>query len=192
MMSGLFLILIFLWGCNSSDNSGQDNQKNSPAVGHSGTEVTYVTPKAWISETPQSSMRKAQYKLPGRDSEEPAELAVFFFPGEGGSVEANLQRWYGQFQQPDGSETSAHVEKKTVNVNGLNVTEVYVTGTYLKTPSPMMSEPVEELPGYALLAAIVETSNGPWFFKTIGPQNTIDYWRNDFNKFVQTFKLAGN
>jgi hypothetical protein len=192
MISGFFLILVLLWGCNSSDNSAQNKPQNKAAAGNSEIEVSYKAPKQWIAETPQSSMRKAQYKLPGQNGAEAAELAVFYFPGEGGSVEANLERWYGQFQQPDGSETSQHVQKQSLTVHGVEVTEVYVTGTYLKTSSPMMSGPMEEMTGYAMLAAIAETSNGPWFFKATGPQKTIDYWRPDFDKFVHTFRLAGS
>jgi hypothetical protein len=55
---------------------------------------------------------------------EAAELAIFFFPGEGGTVDANLKRWYGQFKQPDGSATEDNAELKTLNVDGLPVTSV--------------------------------------------------------------------
>lgn len=70
----------------------------------------------------------------------------------------------------------------------LSVTIVYATGTYLKSLSPMsMGGPTEELPDYALLAAIVDTDSGPWFFKATGPKKTIDYWRPEFEKFARTF-----
>ena len=46
-------------------------------------------------------MRVAQYGLPGPAGE--ATLGIFFFgPGQGGSVEANIERWFGQFKQEDG------------------------------------------------------------------------------------------
>jgi hypothetical protein len=159
---------------------------NHPPV--SGTEIKYTIPEGWVSETPSGSMRKAQYKLPGVEDNDPAELAVFHFPGTGGSVEANLDRWYGQFKQPDGSSTKDKAGTKSLMAGDLPVTIVYATGTYLKSLSPMsMGGPTEELPNYALLAAIIETGSGPWFFKTTGPQKTIDYWRPEFEKFAQTF-----
>jgi hypothetical protein len=190
VFSVLLGILIFFYGCDSG-GKGNTNQQNENKVSgnpHSG-EVTFTAPSEWVKETPSSSMRKAQYKWPGQDGKEDAELAVFYFPGTGGSVEANLQRWYGQFKQPDGSPTTDHVSQKKVQVNGMEVTEVYVTGTYLKSTSPMMMQgPVDELPDYAMLAAIVEAPNGPWFFKATGPEATIDFWRQSFDKFIQTFK----
>ena len=39
-----------------------------------------------------------------------------------------------------------------------------------------------------MVAAIVETSTDPWFFKTTGPQATIDHWRGEFEKFAGTIK----
>ena len=53
-------------------------------------------------------MRKAQYKN-GK-----AEIVVFYFgAGSGGSVEANVNRWIGQFKEPK-EELSTKVEKAEV------------------------------------------------------------------------------
>ena len=62
---------------------------------------------------------------------------------------------------------------------------VYVTGTHLKGT---MGGQSAELPGYAMIAAIVQTSTDPWFFKAVGPQVTIDYWRPAFESFAKTIK----
>ena len=135
-------------------------------------------------------MRKDQFSLPGVSGAEAAELAVFFFPGGGGTVDANLKRWYDQFKQPDGSTTGNRAELEKLKVNMLSVTTVYVTGTYLKSRSlMMMGGPVDELSDYALLAAIAETAEGSWFFKATGPQQTIDHWRARFGTFVQSFRV---
>ncbi len=63
--------------------------------------VTLVAPQGWVSEQPSSSMRKSQYRLPGPDTGGDAEVAVF--AGIGGSAQANIDRWIGQFSGPDGS-----------------------------------------------------------------------------------------
>ena len=175
--------MILLLGCNSSDEKPQKAH-----VTENGGEISYSAPEAWISETPNSSMRKAQFKLHGQGESGDAEMAVFNFPGTGGSVDANLERWYGQFRQPDGSSTSEHAEKEEIKVNEINVTIVYTTGTFLQSTSPMMTGPVEEKPNFAMLAAIVDLPNGYWFFKVTGPRETIDFWRKSFASFVKTFK----
>jgi hypothetical protein len=134
-------------------------------------------------------MRKAQFKLPGKNQAMDAELAVFVFPGSGGGIQANIDRWIGQFIQPDGSSTEDKTEIKKVKANSLPITLVYLTGTYM---SGSMGGPMggssTELPGFAMVAAIVETSDNPWFFKAVGPQATIENWRPAFETFIKTFK----
>lgn len=179
----LILGVILIFGCDSSNENQQDTKINK-----NGGEITYTVPEGWITETPSSSMRKAQFKLPGQGESGNAEMAVFNFPGTGGSVDGNLDRWYGQFKQPDGSATMGHAEKEKIEVNDLSVTTVYVTGTYLQSTSLMMTGPVEEKTDFALLAAIIDLPSGPWFFKAVGPKETIDYWRKSFESFVKTFK----
>jgi len=188
-------VLLFV-GCSNKDN--QSAEQATPEVaeqetlppGHPGVgELKYTAPEGWITEAPASEMRRAQFRWPGVEGSGDAILAVFYFPGTGGTVEANLNRWYSQFKQSQGSATKMPVERAEKEVNGMKVTLTYVMGTYLQPQNlTTMSGPVEEKPNYAMLAAIVETPQGPWFFKAIGPQKTIDYWRDSFEKFVDTFK----
>ena len=183
------MIATFL-SCQSEqkpETTSQTNQGDLPAG-----QVEYTVPEGWISEMPSSSMRKAQFKLPGAEGAADGELAVFFFPGTGGAVEANLSRWYNQFKQPGGSPTAALAKSEKRTVNGLPITITYATGTFMKNAGMMMggAHPAEELADYALLAAIAETAGGPWFFKATGPVKTIQHWRPSFDEFVNSFKIA--
>ena len=181
-----FMIFIGLFiGCTEkqSETANVSEKKLTPG------EISYTVPADWKSEEPKSKMRKAQYKIPGFDGAADAEMAVFVFPGTGGSVQANIDRWVGQFVQPDGSDSNEKTETNKIRVNNMPVTTVYLTGTYLQSTSPMMMNgPKEEKAEYAMLAAIVETSTDPWFFKLVGPQQTVDHWRPEFDKFIQSFK----
>src|SRR6187549_732359 len=76
----------------------------APAAAAAATpSLAFVAQPGWVSETPATSSRKAQYRLPhaSGDSED-AALVVYYFGGQGGSVQANLERWAAQFEQPDG------------------------------------------------------------------------------------------
>ena len=60
--------------------------------------IKWSVPRAW-SDQPGSSMRVATYKVPGPKGAEAGEVAVFFFgSGQGGSVDANVERWSRQFE----------------------------------------------------------------------------------------------
>ncbi len=75
----------------------------APAAG-----LAWTAPEGWRSVPPSSSMRVAEWALAKADGDpEDASLVVFHFPGTGGSVQANLDRWYTQFEQPDGEAQQA-------------------------------------------------------------------------------------
>lgn len=182
-----FAAFMFMFGCKSD----QTKSDNTQTITVHQNKLDYSVPDGWIKEEPKSRMRLAQFRLPGQNGVGDAELAVFVFPGTGGSVKDNLKRWYGQFKQPDGADSEEKADLKTLTVNGMNVTVVYLTGTYLQSASPMMmGGPVTEVPSSAMLAAIAETTTDPWFFKAVGPQSTIDHWRASFDEFVRSFRMG--
>ena len=134
-------------------------------------------------------MRKAQYALPGQAGEADASLVVFCFgPGQGGSVEANLERWYGQFKQPDGRTSSEVATSSEKMVDGMKVTLADVNGTYAPgAMGPFMpaADPQEK---YRMLAAIVDSPQGFYYFKLTGPGKTVAHWEKAFGQFVERIK----
>lgn len=137
----------------------------------------------WRTVQPSSSMRVAEWALPkvAGDAED-ASLVVFHFPG-GGDVQSNLDRWYAQFTQPDGRPSSEVARVSNRTVSGLRVTLTDVSGTF-DGGMMMGDQPPTPRASFRLLAAIVETSSGPWFFKLTGPKDTVERWRASFDAFV--------
>lgn len=131
----------------------------------------------------------AQYRLPGaNDDAEDASLVIYYFgPGQGGSVKANLDRWIGQMEQPDGSPSSEKAATQKMTVNGLNVTLLDVTGTYRGEIRPGSGRRHNN-PNARLRAAVVETPQGPYFVKLIGPEKTVSRWDEAFMEFVKSFQ----
>ena len=136
-------------------------------------------------------MRVAEFSLPraAGDSED-AQLVIYYFGGSGGSVDANLQRWVGQMQQPDGKPLAATaVRKDTRHVNGLTVTLLDVSGTYVAETAPGSTEHHNK-PNFRLRAGVVETANGPYFIKLTGPAKTVARWEAAFEQFVTSVKIT--
>ena len=156
------------------------------ASGNSVAGITWTAPSSWQVRGP-APMRVATYAIPpaGGDSE-PGELAVFFFgSGQGGDVQANLQRWYGQIEQPDGKPSAQVARTGERTVNGVKVTTVAVDGTYLAATRPMSQEKTKK-PDYRLLGAIAEAPEGAVFFKLTAPKKTAE--AAGFEAFVGTIR----
>ena len=74
--------------------------------------LNVVLPVGWTSVPPASSMRLAQVAIEGPGG--PAELAVFHFgTGQGGDIEANIQRWLGQIAPRRAANRSARSSSPT-------------------------------------------------------------------------------
>ncbi len=140
-------------------------------------------PKDWEKEQPSSSMRMAQFRFPGNDGD--GELVIF--SGIGGSIDANLNRWYGQFKSQTENSVSESAIRSNSQIKDMDVTFSYVEGTYLKS-SMGMSGTNTEMPNYALLAAIVATPDGLYYFKGTGPKSTMDSHKVYFETFIRSIE----
>ncbi len=134
--------------------------------------VSFDVPAEWVAAP--KPMRAANYTIPAAPGDtRDGELAVFYFgPGQGGGVAANVRRWLGQFVQADGSPmTQESADRSEQDVNGMRVTVLDVSGTYLFKPFPM-ARSATPMPGYRMLAAIVQGPDAPVFFKLTAPART--------------------
>jgi hypothetical protein len=150
--------------------------------------LTFSAPTSWKPVTTSSSMRVAQFAIP-RAAGDPAdaELVLYYFGGSGGSVEANIERWLGQMQQPDGKPSSAVAKRESRTVNTLKVTLVDVSGTYVAEMTPGAKER-HNSPNFRLRAAVIETPNGPYFIKLTGPAKTVAGADKTFEQFLASLK----
>lgn len=140
--------------------------------------LAWDAPAAWTSAPNPSPMRKATYKVPKAPGDpEDGELSV---TQAGGSVEANVKRWSGQFDgAPD-------LKVSTRNVGSLKVTIVEGHGPF--TGGGMPGAASSPRPNWALLGAIVDSTSPPYFFKLTGPEKTLAKARDDFDKFVGSLR----
>jgi hypothetical protein len=150
--------------------------------------LVFAVPDGWKTRQPQSSMRVAEFTLPRAAGDtEDAELVLYYFGGEGGSVQANIDRWLSQIQQPDGkpSKAVAHEEQRTVN--GLNLTLLDVSGRYVADAMPGNGQRVDK-PDFRLRAGVIQTPKGPYFLKLTGPRKTVAKWDRAFQQFIDSLK----
>ena len=150
--------------------------------------VTFDAPAGWTSAP--KPMRAANYTIPAAAGDrQNGEMAVYYFgPGQGGGVEANLRRWLGQFVAADGSPLDASdADRSDEQAGGMQVTVLDVTGTYLFKPFPMAPQ-ATPMPGYRMLAAIVQGPDAPIFFKLTAPAKTAAEAEPEFRKVIASLR----
>jgi len=152
--------------------------------------LKFTVPAGWIEEERTSSMRVAQYRLPkaATDTEDASLVLYYFGQGQGGSTAANVERWTRQMKQADGSASSQAGKEEKLEVNGLKVTTVDVAGTYVAETAPG-SGAFNNKPGYRLRGAVVETPNGSYFVKLVGPEKTVAQWNESFLSYLRSFEF---
>lgn len=149
--------------------------------------LAYDVPGEWTSKPSSSSMRAAVWELAGDGA--PAEVVIFYFgEGGGGGVEANLDRWFGQFEQPDGSSTRDKATTTKRTVNGLELTIADIRGTYVAPVRPGAQQRNNNA-GHRMIAAVVEGGAGPWYIRVIGPEATVTKWETSVDAFFASLRL---
>jgi hypothetical protein len=146
--------------------------------------ITWLDPPAFKRVPPSNPMRKASYVVPRADGDkEDGELTVFYFgPGQGGGVDANVDRWVKQF----GDVKPGDVKRADREANGLVQHTVELeSGTF---SGGMGGGP--QKPNYGLVGGIVETPSGAYFFKMTGPSKTVKKAAPDFYKLLDSIKTA--
>jgi hypothetical protein len=187
--------LVLVVGCERTPEPAESKptaSSVSPAVPqpHAPTAEPKTAGLVWkdppnFERLPTSSpMRKATYRvLKAAPDREDAELAVFYFgSGQGGGVEANVQRWVGQFS--DVKPGAVHRSDRSANGLQQHLVEIQ-EGTYR---SGMPGGDTTAKLGVALIGAIVEAPNGNWFFKMTGPRKTIEARRAAFLELLDSAK----
>jgi hypothetical protein len=114
-----------------------------------------------------------------------AEVVVYYFgKGQGGSIDANLERWHSQFSNPDGSPVQ---EKRTTLAGAFPITVAEYRGTYARGVGTG-SDADAARPNNMLIAVVAETPRGTLFFQCFGPIARVEAQREAYLQFAQGLK----
>lgn len=157
------------------------------AAGADGQRVQFlghhsVVPASWVPQEVTSSMRLLQFEVPGQGESEAGQFVLYYFgPGQGGSVEANVERWRSQFSRPDGAEVEAVVT--SLEGSAMPATLVELEGSYARSVG--MGQVGDVLPDRMLLAGVVETPEGNLHPQLHGPAELVKGQREAFIAFMR-------
>lgn len=193
----LCIVAVICCGCSknsgpvgSTSTAAQAPPNSSRSLQTAAGELRFKVPEGWTAEKPTSDMRVAQYKLPkaAGDGEDALLVVYYFGQGQGGSPQANIDRWINQMKQPDGGASKEKAKTETLTVNGLQVNTVDVLGNYSGGMSPD-SAPAESKSIYRLRAAVVDTPKGSYFVKLTGPEKTVALWDQAYTAYINSFEF---
>lgn len=137
---------------------------------------TFDPGEAWVAGK-TSPMVKAAWHHGEKDG--PLLKFYHFGRGQGGGVEANIERWKRQFQ--DGE---AKVATREMTFEDQKATMVTMTGTYMV--GPMMARNKTATPDYMLLGAIIPHPSGDVFLKMTGKEAALKKVEEDFQKLLKS------
>lgn len=142
-------------------------------------------PPTWIWQPPTSAMRAANYAVPGIDGGDQAQLVVF--QNIGGGLDANVQRWEGQFRGPAPDHPPVKAVRTPVeNAAGLDVVLVELNGEYMGMGQQWFT------PGQSMLMGVVEAPHVVLQVRLVGAEATVAAHREAFMTFLAEMRPVGS
>lgn len=147
----------------------------SPVAGATG-ELNYSLPAGWTREPNANAMRVATLATGG---DKPAQLIVTRLSANFGGMMMNLNRWRGEVGLPP-SEASAEMKESPIVIGASSGAVVDLAGPGKDGKTPMRS-----------LIARCTVGDSVWFFKLLGPAETVTQQQTGFQAFLRSVRLPG-
>uniref|UniRef100_A0A7C4LMX2 Lipoprotein n=1 Tax=Schlesneria paludicola TaxID=360056 RepID=A0A7C4LMX2_9PLAN len=139
--------------------------------------ITVTVPAAWEERAPANEFIQAEFRVNGE-----AGAARITMSSTGGGIEANLERWRGQFTRgPDDPEP----KQTTLAVGTQQAVVLELFGTFRDGFSGGSAQPKS-----AMLGAAIPTGPATFFVKMTGPRETVLSQREAFYELVKTARLS--
>ena len=148
--------------------------------------VTLPVTAAWEQVQPRVNIIEHEFRIPrveGDDADGRLTIMV-----AGGGVEANIDRWLGQFKPGGGQRPQNEAEPAQEVVDQVKIHWVDIRGTYLDRRGPFA--PASERANYRLLGAVLGVPGaGEVYVKFYGPAATLEAHRGAFEKMIKGLHL---
>lgn len=174
---------------SSSCAIAQDGQPT--AIELADGKIKLVAPAEWTKVQPKSNI--VQYEFTAPKVEDKTQAARITFTASGGTIEQNIDRWYGQFEQADKSATKDKAKVEKFDADGQTIHLIDIPGTFKDTMgagpfAPSKAPTLRE--NYRMLGAIIETKGaGNHYVKITGPADTVEKLSEGFKKMLKELKF---
>ncbi len=190
-MTGSCSLALALGLCSCQDPPPEPAPAPSaqPATPARSKDLKWQAPAAWVLEkdAPSGNYR-ARYSIPSQgDAKLAAELLVQRFTGPS-QLEQERDYVVGLFEKTDGPKT------ETGTAGALDITWVEIAGDYKFPMGPPMgktrkhSAHVIKNDWTALMALVKTPQHGHWFFRIVGPDDTVAAARSAFRSMIEALE----
>jgi len=177
-------------GLTAAGHAAEDKPADKPAgreFSVADGKLLLKAPVNWKTVKPENGIVEHEFSVPPAEGDEISGRVTVM--GAGGTVDANIQRWFGQFTQPDGSATKDKAKVKKSQVAGEEVHWIDISGTFSDKRGPFNPAPAAERPKYRMLAAIISSKkHGNYFVKFYGPERTVTENEKAFVEMIAGLK----
>ena len=173
----------------ADDKAKQEKAPKKPPVPTEVGSLEMQVPGEWVKRKPVRQFRILEWGAPTAEGDDKAPVCyVSEFGGGVGSVDANLRRWEGEYEEKDGEP-----KKEKVEVAGVKINLIDVSGTFKESMGggPFAPGKVELRKEYRTLAALIEPEGGEHVYtiKMVGPKKSVAAQRDDFVKMLKSTKV---
>jgi len=167
----------------SENSQSAQEETSTPGSAESETAETtfgpmsFVIPKEWQSRSLDSQFLLADLRIDGSDGEARLTLST-----ARGGVDANLERWQGQFTR---GANDPEPREESLEVAGKECRLLDLTGTFR---NPFQNEEIESarLIGVAIP---LDEPDAAYFCKLTGPSKSVSELREQFLEFVRSGRM---
>jgi hypothetical protein len=169
----------------------------APAAGGDKTTVTLDglksdVPPAWKTKTSPFKTRLYTFTVPkaeGDERETEVQIISFGKDNDGGGLAANIKRWKGMFDAPEGKTIDDVSKQETFNVGSAKVTTLDIQGIYLdKFPPFDPNAKTIRRPEYRRVNVFFDSEGGTYFIIFVGPAKTVAQNKKAFDDWLKGFK----
>ena len=183
--STLAISLALLFGCRRESSHRTYVEKAfvlSDSARFPGERLDWERPGSWVRELPKG-MRLASFNIVEKGRT--ASCTIVQLAGQGGDMEANIQRWMGQLKMVrfDSEEMSAFLKRQDTLVTATGQRGIYVDLTKVMTGDMTASE--------SILGAVIPLEKSTVFVKMMGPKTILKNQEEAFRSLCESLKVGG-
>jgi hypothetical protein len=150
--------------------------------------LRFSVPAIWRRVPGTSDAQAARFRLPAAPGDVADTDVVLLgrVDAKPGVADDQVERWNARFTEPDSRPAKATGAVLHRTIDGLAVTRLDVSGTYVGSGGGSVQAGVSR---YRLLGAVVVADADAWVFEILGPNSTVGAARADFDALLLSLEL---